>query len=75
LSRACGESHFSLNIYLLIGQGGGTPLLVFVPLCLLAWARLKKKGENPRGGHSSEKRVIPKSEIFYMPDVKNLCSM
>ncbi len=40
--------------------GAGKLLLVFVPLCLLACARLKKKrkGENPRGGHGSEKGVI-----------------
>ena len=30
-----------------------------MPLCLLACARFeKKKGENPRGGHGSEKGVI-----------------
>ena len=52
---------------------GGTPLLVFVPLCLLACARLKKKkGENPRGGHSSEKRVIRK-QIAKVTDFLSFC--
>jgi hypothetical protein len=48
-----------LNIYLLIGQGGKAAA-VFVPLFLLACALFekKKKGENPRGGHGSEKGVI-----------------
>ena len=46
------------NIYLLIGQGGEAAAC----LCAAVFASLravwKKKGENPRGGHGSEKGVI-----------------
>jgi hypothetical protein len=45
-----------LNIYLLIGQGGAA--LVFVPLCLLACARVfeKKKEETPEVATVPRKR-------------------
>jgi hypothetical protein len=47
------------NIYLLIGQGGKAAAC----LCAAVFASLravekKKKGENPRGGHGSEKGVV-----------------
>jgi hypothetical protein len=54
----CGDIEY---LHLLIGQGGKAAL-VFVPLCLLACAQFEKKGENPRGGHGSEKGVI---QIYY----------
>jgi hypothetical protein len=57
------EDHWSRRYWICTywSDRGGKPLLVFVPLCLIACARFekKKKEKTPaRGGHSSQKRVI-----------------